>query len=567
MTVGVNSRALAVVVALVWVAAIGCAAEPDVATQGAARITDGDAAGGPVDDLRRSGAGAPVPDDPDVRIGTLANGLTYYIRHNERPGGRAELRLAVNAGSVDEEPDQSGVAHFVEHMLFNGTEQFPENELIDVLRGFGAEFGADINAFTSYDETVYQLTVATDDDEVVATGLDVLAQWLSAATLDPTAVEQERGVVLDEWRGSAESSQGRVFDAIERLFLAGTAYEGRDPIGTSEAIESMTPEPLRRFYDAWYRPDNAALVVVGDIDVDDIEQAIVERFESLTSRAQPPAVPDLAFVADTEPAVEVLADPDQPAAFVEVTLPAPAVIPAAPACWRDEVLDGIAFEAIADRLASDVSAGGVAFTSASVDSNSHVRGLDAPSVLADTSSEGVPATLQAILDEMERVDRDGFGTNEISRLVAQRRTAAESAYEGACDSPRRRIRRVVRRQLPRRLADPRRDDGARADDRHPRRRHARCRRRPVPGAMDGDRSARPRRRAGGRTIAGTRRPARHDRRARRSRTGTAGRRRHRGDRADGASRTDHRVGGRVAHRGAVGVPRTDRASCSRTARP
>ena len=200
MTVGVNARALAVVVALVWVAAIGCAAEPDVATQEAARITDGDAAGGPVDDPDDLNAGAPVPDDPDVRIGTLANGLTYYIRHNDRPGGRAELRLAINAGSANEEPDQSGVAHFVEHMLFNGTEQFPENELIDVLRGFGAEFGADINAFTSYDETVYQLTVATDDDEVVATGLDVLAQWLSAATLDPTAVEQERGVVLDEWR-------------------------------------------------------------------------------------------------------------------------------------------------------------------------------------------------------------------------------------------------------------------------------------------------------------------------------------------------------------------------------
>ena len=229
------------------VAVVGCAAEPDVVTQEAARISDGDA-GRPGRRSRRRPP--PSPTDPDVRIGTLANGLTYYIRDNDRPGGRAELRLVVNAGSANEEPDQSGVAHFLEHMLFNGTEQFPENELIDVLRGFGAEFGADINAFTSYDETVYQLTVATDDDEVVATGLDVLTQWLSAATLDPTAVEQERGVVLDEWRGSEQSSQGRLFDAIERLFLAGTGYEGRDPIGTSEAIESMTPEPLRRFYDA-----------------------------------------------------------------------------------------------------------------------------------------------------------------------------------------------------------------------------------------------------------------------------------------------------------------------------
>ena len=425
MTLGVKVRALSAVAACLVVAA-GCSSEPDVATLTAEPIADGDASGGPAVDLD---PGTIIPDDPEVTIGTLANGLTYYIRENDRPGGRAELRLVVDAGSASEQPDQSGVAHFLEHMLFNGTEQFPENELIDVLRGFGAEFGADINAFTSYDETVYQLTVPTDDDDVVATGLDVLAQWLSAATLDQTAVEQERGVVLDEWRGSEQSSQGRLFDAIERLFLTGTGYEGRDPIGTSEAIESMTPEPLRRFYDDWYRPDNAALVVVGDIDVDDIEQAIVERFESLSSRAQAPTVPDVAFLADTEPAVEIHADPDQPAAFVEVTLPLPAVPRGGTGAWRDEVLDGIAFEAIADRLVSDLSAGGVAFTGASVDSNSHVRGLDAPSVLAETSPEGVPETVQAVLDEMERIVRFGFGGNEITRVVTQRRTAAESTYE------------------------------------------------------------------------------------------------------------------------------------------
>ncbi|HWM19001.1 MAG TPA: insulinase family protein [Ilumatobacteraceae bacterium] len=425
VTWSVRSAALTVVAALVVVTA-GCAGEPDVVTQDAAPIADGGPSGGPVVDLD---PGAAVPADPAVTIGTLANGLTYYIRENDRPGGRAELRLVVNAGSANEEPDQSGVAHFLEHMLFNGTEQFPENELIDVLRGFGAEFGADINAYTSYDETVYQLTVATDDDDVVTTGLDVLSQWLSAATLDPTAVEEERGVVLDEWRGSDQTAQGRLFDAIERLFLTGTGYEGRDPIGTSDAIESMVPEPLRRFYDQWYRPDNAALIVVGDIDVDDIEAAIAERFESLTPRAQPAAEPDLTIGADTEPAVEVHADPDQPAAFVEVTLPVPVAPRGTTGAWRDEVLDGVAFDAIADRLASDLGAGGTAFTAVSVDSNSHVRGLDAPSVLAETLPAGVPDTLQAMLDEMERVVRYGFGANEISRLVSQRRTAAESAHE------------------------------------------------------------------------------------------------------------------------------------------
>ncbi len=426
-------------------AVAGCTTGSDVATRGAGSIADGDTSPGPTADPDDDAvdpdddAVVPddselpdddiVPDDPDVTIGALANGLTYYIRENDSPGGRVELRLVVNAGSANEAPDQSGVAHFVEHMLFNGTEQFPENELIDVLRGFGAEFGADINASTSYDETVYELSIATDDGDLVATGLDVLAQWLSAATLDPTAVEQERGVILDEWRGSAQSSQGRLFDAIERLFLTGTGYEGRDPIGTSTAIESMTPEPLRRFYDDWYRPDNAALVVVGDIDGDEMEQAIVERFETLPSRGEAPTVTDLAFRADTDPAVEIHADPDQASALVEVTLPLPAAPRGRIRNWRDELLDGIAFEAIADRLSSDASAGGAGFTAASVDSNSLVRGLDAPSVLAETSPGGVPDTVQAILDEMERVVRHGFGTQEINRLVSQYRTAAESAYE------------------------------------------------------------------------------------------------------------------------------------------
>ncbi|MET0909771.1 MAG: insulinase family protein, partial [Ilumatobacteraceae bacterium] len=146
--------------------------------------------------------------DPDVVEGVLDNGLRYVIRANDNPGGRVDMRLVIDAGSVDEQPDQSGVAHFLEHMLFNGTEEFPENELIATLRSFGASFGADINAYTSYDETVYELTMPTQDDAVVATGMQILEQWLTSATLDPVQVEAERGVVLDEWRGSATSASG-----------------------------------------------------------------------------------------------------------------------------------------------------------------------------------------------------------------------------------------------------------------------------------------------------------------------------------------------------------------------
>ena len=149
-----------------------------------------------------SGLPSVADPDPAVVIGELDNGLRYLIRSNDNPGRRVEMRLVVDAGSALEDDSQIGGAHFLEHMLFNGTEQFPENELIAVLRSFGAAFGADINAYTSFDETVYQFTMPTEDDDVVETGLDVLSQWLSAATIDQAQVEAERGVVLDEWRGS-----------------------------------------------------------------------------------------------------------------------------------------------------------------------------------------------------------------------------------------------------------------------------------------------------------------------------------------------------------------------------
>jgi zinc protease len=240
-----------------------------------------------------SGLPSVTEPDPAIVIGELDNGLRYLIRSNDNPGRRVEMRLVVDAGSALEDDSQIGGAHFLEHMLFNGTEQFPENELIAVLRSFGAAFGADINAYTSFDETVYQLTMPTEDDAVVETGLDVLSQWLSAATIDQAQVEAERGVVLDEWRGSEASSDGRIFDGLEELLLTGSPYEGRDPIGNDAAIAAMDAEPLRAFYDDWYRPDNAAVIVVGDIDPGEIEQGVIERFGSLTARGSSPERPEL----------------------------------------------------------------------------------------------------------------------------------------------------------------------------------------------------------------------------------------------------------------------------------
>ena len=369
--------------------------------------------------------------DPEIVIGELDNGLRYFIRDNDNPGGRVEMRLAVDAGSAREDGTQVGGAHFLEHMLFNGTEEFPENELIAVLRSFGAGFGADINAYTSYDETVYQLTMPTEDPAVVATGLDVLEQWLSAATIDQGQVESERGVVLDEWRGSESSSDGRIFDALEELFLAGSPYEDKDPIGTEDAITSMTGEPLRSFYDDWYRPDNTAVVVVGDIDIGTIEDGIAERFGPIVARGASPEPTELAVEPSNEAQAMILADPDVAEGFAQVTLPlAVGEAESVEIDHQNSILDSMAFDMIATRLGNDALRGDAPFDDARVDSSGFVRSLDAPEIIVSADGDSLESSTQAVFDEYERVRRFGFSQTEVDRVVDSYRTAAQSNYDG-----------------------------------------------------------------------------------------------------------------------------------------
>ena len=369
--------------------------------------------------------------DPAIVIGVLDNGMRYFLRDNDNPGGRVEMRLAVDAGSALEDDTQDGGAHFLEHMLFNGTEEFPENELIAVLRSFGAGFGADINAYTSYDETVYQLTMPTEDPTVVETGLDVLEQWLSAATIDQAQVEAERGVVLDEWRGSEATSDGRIFDALEGLYLAGSPYEGKDPIGTQAAITETDAGPLRAFYDAWYRPDNAAIVVVGDIDTSTIEDGIVERFGPVVAHGASPDRAELVVEPSNEPQVSILADPDVAEGFAQVTLPL-AVVPAesVEADYQNLLLDSMAFDMIATRLGNDALRGESPFDDARVDSSGFVRSLDAPGITVSADGDALEASVQAVFDEYERVRRYGFSQSEVDRVVESYRSSAQSAFDG-----------------------------------------------------------------------------------------------------------------------------------------
>jgi zinc protease len=373
----------------------------------------------------------PVPQDPDVRIVTLANGLTVYLRANDRPGESAEMRLVINAGSGEEESDQSGTAHFLEHMMFNGTTKYPANELIDTLRGFGMQFGADVNAFTSYDETVYELTVPLSDSANLDTGIDVLREWLSAATLDADQVESEKGVVLDEWRQRDQTLDGRIGGAAEELLLQGSGYEGRRPIGSDTAIKAMTPGLLRRFYDTWYRPDNAAVMIVGDIDVDEVESKVRDRFEGLTSRGESGTTTGPALAPFGEPAAEVLLDPDATTGDAEVILPSPVVADGTIGSLRHHELISLAFDMITTRLADDISRGAVTFTSASFEDNSFVRGLDAPSVLVSGPPDQLSATIDAVTHEFERARRFGFDDAEFDRVMRNYRSSLQADLDGS----------------------------------------------------------------------------------------------------------------------------------------
>lgn len=221
----------------------------------------------------------PLPLDPQVRRGVLPNGFTYYIRHNETPKGRVVFNLIVKAGSILEDQDQSGLAHFMEHMSFNGTKHFPKNQLVDYLQKNGLRFGADINAYTGFDETVYQLPL-TNDMAVLEKGLLIIRDWSQEATLDDEEINKERGVILEEKRTQTGASQ-RMQEKYTPMLFNESRYAYRNPIGTDSSLHNFPPSAIKRFYTDWYRPDLQGIIAVGDIDVDQMERMIKNSFSSL----------------------------------------------------------------------------------------------------------------------------------------------------------------------------------------------------------------------------------------------------------------------------------------------
>ena len=229
-----------------------------------------------------------LPVDPMVVIGKLDNGLTYYIRKNKKPENRVELRLAVNAGSMMENQSQLGLAHFTEHMCFNGTKTFPKNEMIDFLQKLGVAFGADINAYTSFDETVYMLQIPTDNKETFQKGMQIIEDWAHNVTFDNKEIDKERGVITEEWRlglGADDRMRKKYFPVI----FKDSRYADRMPIGDIDVIKTFPYDTIKSFYHNWYRPNLQAVAVVGDIDVKEVEAMIKQMFGGIQNPVNPNA--------------------------------------------------------------------------------------------------------------------------------------------------------------------------------------------------------------------------------------------------------------------------------------
>ena len=355
-----------------------------------------------------------IVNDPEVRAGVLPNGLHYYVRSNPKPADRAELRLVIRAGSVLEDEDQRGLAHFLEHMLFNGTESYPANELIDILESFGMEFGPDINAYTSFDQTVYQLTVSTDDEKQFALGLDVLKEWAFKAALTEEEFEKERGVVLEEWRGG-RGADARMMDQEFPVLFAGSRYAERLPIGDVEIIQHAPVEALRRFYRDWYRPDLMAVIAVGDFNTDETVEMIRERFGGHPNPKDPRDRTEYSIPGHDETLVKVVTDPEATQTSAQIYTKYEAKI----SVYREDIKRDLAeqlFSVMFNQRMSEIARRedapflyGYGFTTSYTDKTS-LSGL-----AAGVSEDSVLSGMEALISEAERVQTYGFLASELER--------------------------------------------------------------------------------------------------------------------------------------------------------
>ena len=369
---------------------------------------------------------APLALDPAIRTGTLPNGLTFFIRRNGQPEKRALLRLAVKAGSVDEADDQRGLAHLLEHMAFNGTTHFKSGELVSYLESIGSRFGPDVNAYTSFDETVYMLEVPTDREDVFTRGMEALSDFAGGISLDPAEIDRERGVVIEEWRG--RQGAGTRMRAAQMAALYGESrYVDRLPIGSPELLKTVSAQRVRDFYQDFYRADRMAVIAVGDFEPADIEALIRAHFSALPARP-PTARVVYPVPPHQETRYAVVSDREAQASSVSIVHKRALESFHTIGDYRRSFTRGLVHDMVNARLAEIARRSDAPFLRAFSGGSTLGRDVEAFTVSARVKEGSIEKGLEALVQEIVRLRQHGFGDAELDRVKKDVVASYERAY-------------------------------------------------------------------------------------------------------------------------------------------
>ena len=370
----------------------------------------------------------PLPISPDIKTGTLPNGLKYYIKRNTKPEKKMELRLAVNTGSILEDDNQLGLAHFTEHMAFNGSKNFKKNELVSFLQSIGVKFGAHLNAYTSFDETVYMLNIPLDKPDNMEKGLLVLEDWAGGISFDPAEIEKERGVVLEESRGR-KGAQDRMMEKVYPKLFVGSKYAERLPIGKDEILKTFKPEVIKKFYKDWYRPNLMAVVAIGDFDVADMEGRIKAHFGKLKNNKKARE----RFKVEMGPRLQsegiVVTDKEATNAVLQVFHPySKSKDQTTVGDYRLSMINSLFQTMLGERMSELTQTAKPPFIFGGSNMGGFLRGVEAFTSFALLSPAGVEPAINALIQEGERARQFGFTANELERVKKSMLKNMEEAF-------------------------------------------------------------------------------------------------------------------------------------------
>lgn len=371
----------------------------------------------------------PIPIDSKVRIGQLENGLTYYIRENKKPENRAEMRLILNVGSLQEDDDQLGLAHFVEHMCFNGTENFEKNDLIHYLQSVGVTMGPDINGYTSFDQTGYMLSVPTDSAEILDNGFQIMEDWAHNVTFDPKEVDKERGVVIEEWRLGRGAGQ-RLLDQYLPVLLKGSRYADRLPIGTKEIVQTASYETITKFYKDWYRPELMAFIIVGDVNADEMEKKIKDHFGKMPVSEKGRERKEYKIPNHEETLLSIVKDAENAYTQVRLVFKYDSKNATTLGDLKESLLHSLFIGMVRARLNELSQKSDPPFINAfTLHANLFSRTKSAYQAFALVKEDGIETGIRTILEEHERIKKHGFIQSELDRQKKVLRSNYESRYK------------------------------------------------------------------------------------------------------------------------------------------